>query len=504
MTPNQLQDMASELSALYAQAEERMIAAVARRLARGVEESGWANRKLEEVQAFRSELLRELETLSRSAAELRGSMLDAAWDAGESGLTDELGVRLEVIPQARLAGIAVIETELNQKFDALQSAVLRAVDDQYRSIIGQVVAAQATGTITTKQALKQALNAFADRGVSGFTDRAGRRWGMAEYSEMAVRTGMMRAAIAGYSADALEHGETLVIVSDHADECPLCRPWERKVLAIAPEGLQHPDCQGSLDDARAAGLFHPNCLHSITVYVPGLTNRIGSKARAGITLEQDAKGYANRQRQRSMERTVRKWKRRQAAAIDPEDERIARVYVVKWQRQLRTLTGETKLPRKYDREGGRVLLSDAAKKLKALQVDENGSIIKNSRNLVWLRQGYDKAVEKGDLSALTGFENYVKVAEQVERKLIGTTTADGIVIDGYVTHFLDRIIGSYEQNREPVGINHIVDALLNPQEILRKRPRNGMASDIYVTPHCKVAVNPDRKLIIQVTPKERG
>lgn len=69
MTPNQLQDMASELSALYAQAEERMIAAVARRLARGVEESGWANRKLEEVQAFRGELTRELETLSRSAAE---------------------------------------------------------------------------------------------------------------------------------------------------------------------------------------------------------------------------------------------------------------------------------------------------------------------------------------------------------------------------------------------------------------------------------------------------
>lgn len=381
MTPNQLQDMASELSALYAQAEERLTAAVARRLARGVEEPGWANRKLEEVQAFRSELTRELETLSRSAAEMRSAMLDTAWDTGESGLTDELGVRLEVIPQARLAGIAAIETELSQKFDALQSAVLRAVDDQYRSIIGQAVAAQATGTITTKQALKQALNAFADRGISGFTDRAGRHWGMAEYSEMAVRTGMMRAAIAGYSADALEHGETLVIVSDHADECPLCRPWERKVLAIAPEGLQHPDCQGTLDGARAAGLFHPNCLHSITVYVPGLTDRTGSKARAGITPVQDERGYANRQQQRSMERTVRKWKRRQAAAIEPEDERIARAYVVKWQRQLRALTGETKLPRKYDREGGRVLLSDAAKKLKAFTVSETGVIIRPQSTL---------------------------------------------------------------------------------------------------------------------------
>ena len=151
-----------------------------------------------------------------------------------------------------------------------------------------------------------------------------------------------------------------------------------------------------------------------------------------------------------------------------------------------------------------MLLSDAAKKLKALQIDENGSIIKNSRNTAWLRRGYDKAVERGDLSALTGFEHYVRVAENVDRELIGLTTADGIAIEGYVPHFLDRIIGSYEQNREPVEIKFIMEALLNPQEILRKRPRNGLASDIYVTAHCKVSVNPDRRLLIQVTPKERG
>ena len=102
----------------------------------------------------------------------------------------------------------------------------------------------------------------------------------------------------------------------------------------------------------------------------------GLTARAGITPAQDAKGYASRQQQRSMERNVRKWKRRQAAAIDPEDERIARAYVVKWQRQLRALTSETKLPRKYAREGGRVLLSDAAKERKAFTVSETGVIIR--------------------------------------------------------------------------------------------------------------------------------
>lgn len=368
MTPNRMQVLATQMLLLYAEAEERMLAIVAHRLARGIEEPGWASRKLEEVQQIRTELQREVERLGIESKAMRTSMLEQAWDGAEEELARELGLDIRSIPGSRLLGIASIENELNDKFDALQSAILRQTDDQYRSIIGQVVAVQATGTITTKQALQQALNDFADRGISGFTDRAGRKWGMAEYSEMAVRTGMMNTAVQGYVMDAQQHGEYLVIVSDHADECPLCAQWERKVLAISPEGLSHPDCQGTLDQARAAGLFHPNCLHSVTVYVPGLTDRTGSKERAGISAEADAAGYNKRQTQRYMERTVRKWKRRQAAAITPEDERMARAYVVKWQGKLRELTGGTTLPRKYDREGGRVVLSEQAKKLKPYNV----------------------------------------------------------------------------------------------------------------------------------------
>ena len=61
----------------------------------------------------------------------------------------------------------------------------------------------------------------------------------------------------------------------------------------------------------------------------------------GKSAEADAAGYNKRQTQRYMERTVRKWKRRQAAAITPEDERMARAYVVKWQGKLWELTGGT-------------------------------------------------------------------------------------------------------------------------------------------------------------------
>ncbi len=41
--------------------------------------------------------------------------------------------------------------------------------------------------------------------------------------------------------------------------CPLCAEWERAVLALDAVGEQSPECEGTLAEAEAAGLFHPNC-----------------------------------------------------------------------------------------------------------------------------------------------------------------------------------------------------------------------------------------------------
>ena len=97
--------------------------------------------------------------------------------------------------------------------------------------------------------------------------------------------------------------------------------------------------------------------------------------------------------------------------------------------------------------------------------DKNERIIRSENNALWLRNGYDRAVEKGDLSALTGFDLYVNVASQIDQSIVGTTTSDGVAIKGYVSHFIDRIIGSYEQKREGVDIQDVLNALQNPDSI---------------------------------------
>ena len=65
----------------------------------------------------------------------------------------------------------------------------------------------------------------------------------------------------------------------------------------------------TLDEARAAGLMHCNCRHSVSAYQEGITRPMGDVA--------DPEGYAASQKLRYYERKVRESKRMQAAAMDP-------------------------------------------------------------------------------------------------------------------------------------------------------------------------------------------
>jgi|GEM_PF-6376403 len=57
-----------------------------------------------------------------------------------------------------------------------------------------------------------------------------------------------------------EHGADVVRVTVSGHCCEKCAEWENRLLSIsgATKGLP------TVDEATAAGLFHPNCTHSLT------------------------------------------------------------------------------------------------------------------------------------------------------------------------------------------------------------------------------------------------
>ena len=73
----------------------------------------------------------------------------------------------------------------------------------------------------------------------------------------------MEAHLQGTANRLVEQGHDLVKVSTHRGACEKCVPWQGKVLSITGKTSGYP----TLEEAKAAGLFHPNCRHAYGLYI---------------------------------------------------------------------------------------------------------------------------------------------------------------------------------------------------------------------------------------------
>lgn len=349
VSPSVVDDLSVRTFELYADAEERLLGIVARQLAAGFEAPGWVQRKLAAIQPLRRAARAVVDELGRAVELEVFDVVADAYNRGHRAAVAELGAlpddarRLvdEVAPNAQAVDRLAVETV--ELVTATHRGILRAVVDAYREVVARVTATPLLGAGTRRQAVQDATRDFADRGIAGFTDRAGRRWQLTSYAEMAVRTSTARAAVEAHTRTLTVAGVEYVIVSDAPRECPLCRPWEGRLLSIGgPDGrrtveLEHSTrdgeflsvvVQGSLDEARRAGFQHPNCRHSISAYIPGVTSLVPP-------MRADGTSYKAGQRQRAIERNIRKHKKRAAAAPTPEAKKAAEAKVRRWQKTMR-------------------------------------------------------------------------------------------------------------------------------------------------------------------------
>ncbi|QMP84128.1 minor capsid protein [Streptomyces phage Alderaan] len=346
--PGMVEPLAERTRDLYAAAELRLLAIIARQLGDGLDAPGWAERKLSALSAVRRASQAVVTELGQAVSLDVHDAIAESYNTGHRAAVAELGalsddaVRMvdDVLPQAQAVDRLAAET-----VDLLTSthrSILRAVDDQYRAVVADVTATPLVGTGTRRQATQDAMRAFADKGITGFRDAAGRPWQLTSYAEMAVRTSVGRAATEAHMQTLATAGVDLVVVSNSPRECPLCRPWERQVLTVGgPAGARTVEVEhatrdgetvtvrvaGSLDEARQKGLQHPNCRHSVSAYLPGLT-RVDDA-------EPDPDGYEAGQRQREIERHIRKYKRRAAAAVDEQGRKAAEAKARQWQAAMR-------------------------------------------------------------------------------------------------------------------------------------------------------------------------
>jgi hypothetical protein len=351
--------LAEQVAGVYGNVEVRLLRLIADRLAAGADSPRWAEDKLAEIQTLRARAQRIVRAARREASDAVGDVTLRAYLHGQAagqGDLDDLGVELDDDPPGTLRlnhpAVAKLVEAQAEALEALEVPVVRQATDAFRAAVVRASAGTLTGATTRLQDAQYALDDLARRGLSGFTDTAGRRWGLRSYVEMATRTTTAQASVAGHLDRLDQGGIPLVIVSESSRECETCRPWEGKVLSRGPVSAMMPnvvtgkmervDIDGTVDEATRAGLFHPNCTHNLSGYLPGATRRGDATS--------SPEGYAEKVEQRRLERKVREWKLREAAAVTPEAKRKATAKVREWQGQVKDHTAATGLPRKRNRE----------------------------------------------------------------------------------------------------------------------------------------------------------
>lgn len=359
--------LAQTVSDLVAQIEMRLIWEIARDVNRGL--GGGSRYEVDMTArygALYARLQRQLGKPWQNVLTTVQAALDKAAEAGQGMAERDLAGRLANhpetlgVPVTNVRALEVIASDLHRVLADLPALALRNAFDSYQQIVSTPAALNATGVLTRRKATQDALNGFAARGIDGFTDKAGRTWHIDTYAEMATRTGAAHALRTAYEGELIARGEDLVIVTGNTYTCRLCAPWQDKVLSLTGlypagthrlpsavgDGYVTVHVAGTLEEARAAGIHHPNCTHSEGLYLPGAT--VIEPGTMGV---RDAETYDVSQKQRALEREIRKQKRLLVAAITGEAESKARAAIRGYQAQIRELLAEhPKLQRKRYRE----------------------------------------------------------------------------------------------------------------------------------------------------------
>ena len=245
--------LAQQIVDLYNEAENNILKKITNRLKTGTEDPAWQHKKMLQINQMKADVQDQIARLDLKMPKEANGIIEKGYTTGAKSVDTDL--KKQGIAQTRdgklyfTEQIGIVEPEVKigfakvdpRKTEALGKAltdqlllthpqIIRAADDIYRHVITESVTTTLTGSGTLRDAVQGSLNKFANKGVSGFVDKAGRNWTLQAYSEMACRSNLVQANLAGTQDRMEELGVNLVVVSYHPGSSDLCLPYEGKIL----------------------------------------------------------------------------------------------------------------------------------------------------------------------------------------------------------------------------------------------------------------------------------
>lgn len=267
---------AQRLIKLYDGAEKEILSEINRLLLKDpASESyslAWQKTLLQRVQQIRSDLLKGSRTWCTEA--IPDSYMKGMDWADKDPLMG--GKAIPGFGSIHQQAAQVLAENTYNRLQDVGQAVGRKVDDLARAISLEASKGSVLGYQTTRQAAKRIKADLAEKGITGFVDKAGRSWDMGRYAKVLAQETTNGAFRQGTINRFQEHGHDLVRISTHSGSCTRCIPWQGRTLSISGNDPDYP----SLAEAQGAGLLHVGCLHVLSLapeekdrYIAGLAER---------------------------------------------------------------------------------------------------------------------------------------------------------------------------------------------------------------------------------------
>lgn len=559
LQPDYLQGLPAELEKLTEQLEKELIEDISRRIAKAGEitdTAAYQLLRLKELGAssdYLEKLIADYTQLSEQ--QVRQMIFDAAQVDSEfyEGFYRRIGQPYtpyeynDYLQQLTKAAVNQTCGELKNYTRSMGFSV-RGADGRmqfkpaakaYQSAMDKAFMLAASGGVDYITAVRRATAEITGSGLM-FVDYAS---GVRTHADVAAR----RAVLTGISqmtgqiaeSNAAKLGTDVVEVTAHAGARPDHAAWQGKWFSLNGLDKRYPKLRDITGYGTVTGLKGANCRHDFYPVIPGIdepaytAEQLANIDPPPVTVNGKTYTYYEaEQRQRYMERSIRKTKREiiAADATGDKDRITEKSVLLRRQREeykefsekagLLTRNERTQVGGYGHSQASKAVWAsekDYIRKMHQLGIDNPPKTLDKFNEMKYnntpeyqVLSRYISSVESGMLSPLAGFDKYKEYYENIENNVIGKTTSNGIVITGQTQHFLERIFGTESDPnhngmpRSGVALDDAIDALLNgkerpiKEEILPDGTKR--RSQILYSKKCSVSINPDTGIIIQCQP----
>lgn len=435
--------------------------------------------------------------------------------------------------------ISAVSAQTEERFHNYSNTT--CIDENYQEAVTNAIDAVARGVTDYRSAIRDTMRKLGGDGLrityeSGVTRR------MDTALRQNVLDGVKQIQQEAQRLIGEEIGATGVELSAHPFSAVDHEPAQGRQFSLQEfsrmqAGQPFTDANGNRYDGFKRPIGEWNCRHFASYIILGVSPRRYTDAQLKAWKEANHKGctiggkhytvYEASQLMRQLETSVRRQKDiANLAKLSGDDKlrREAQAKIVTLKAQYKAVSEASGLKQRAERmvvEGfGRKEAAEAEKGAEqhyqkwSKEIGVNSSIeslakyydVKyNDSPRYELLKGYAKAVKKGDISPLVGFDRYEEVGAEIQKRIVGTTTSTGITIESFTNHFIDRIIGQtstpHPGMRCGVSIEDALDALQNPKSVgVTRVLEDGDIRQTLAGAKADVTISIRDKRIIQTNP----